>query len=105
MPPNSHSEPIFAHADAVLIHPSRPTALPPVEAVLLATAFSKFLAASARLEESYRAPICEFEKGHLENSLAMTHGNRSRAAQVPGINLRIVLKRIFEYGLPPRRYA
>jgi DNA-binding protein Fis len=45
------------------------------------------------------------ERRHLENTLAMTRGNRTQAAEMLGISLRTVRNRIREYGLPPRRYA
>jgi DNA-binding NtrC family response regulator len=51
------------------------------------------------------APIRELERRHLENTLAMTHGNRTQAAGLLGISLRTMRNRIREYGLPPRRYA
>jgi DNA-binding NtrC family response regulator len=51
------------------------------------------------------APIREMERLHLENTLAMTRGNRTQAAEMLGISLRTMRNRIREYGLPPRRYA
>ena len=51
------------------------------------------------------APIRELERRHLENTLAMTLGNRTQAAEMLGISLRTMRNRIREYGLPPRRYA
>jgi two-component system sensor histidine kinase FlrB len=45
---------MFPGTEAILMHPGRPTVLPPVEAGLLADAFSEFIAASTRLEASYR---------------------------------------------------
>jgi two-component system sensor histidine kinase FlrB len=50
MLPNSHPEPIFAG----LPHAGAAAGLRPLEAGLLADAFSEFIAASARLEASYR---------------------------------------------------
>jgi DNA-binding NtrC family response regulator len=50
-------------------------------------------------------PICVLEKMHLENTLALAHGNRTHAAEMLGISLRTMRNRIKEYGLPPRRYA
>jgi DNA-binding NtrC family response regulator len=50
-------------------------------------------------------PISVLEKLHLENTLALAHGNRTRAAEMLGISLRTMRNRIKEYGLPPRRYA
>ena len=50
-------------------------------------------------------PIRELEKMHLENTLALTEGNRTHAAEMLGISLRTLRNKIREYGLPPRRYA
>lgn len=50
-------------------------------------------------------PIREVERAHLENTLAMTQGNRTQAAEMLGISVRTMRNRIREYGLPPRRYA
>jgi len=50
-------------------------------------------------------PICVLEKRHLENTLALTHGNRTHAAVMLGISLRTMRNKIREYGLPPRRFA
>ncbi len=49
--------------------------------------------------------IAVLEKMHLENTLALADGNRTRAAEMLGISLRTVRNKIKEYGLPPRRYA
>jgi DNA-binding NtrC family response regulator len=51
------------------------------------------------------APIRQLERLHLERTLAMTHGNRTQAAEMLGISVRTMRNRIREYGLPPRRYA
>jgi DNA-binding NtrC family response regulator len=50
-------------------------------------------------------PIRQVEKLHLENTLALTDGNRTHAAEMLGISLRTLRNKIREYGLPPRRYA
>ena len=50
-------------------------------------------------------PIRELERLHLENTLALTDGNRTHAAEMLGISLRTLRNKIREYGLPPRRYA
>jgi DNA-binding NtrC family response regulator len=50
-------------------------------------------------------PISVLEKMHLENTLALVHGNRTHAAEMLGISLRTMRNRIKEYGLPPRSYA
>jgi DNA-binding protein Fis len=51
------------------------------------------------------APIRHVERLHLENTLALTDGNRTHAAKMLGISLRTLRNKIREYGLPPRRYA
>jgi len=50
-------------------------------------------------------PISVLEKLHLENTLALVHGNRTHAAMMLGISLRTMRNKIREYGLPPRSYA
>ena len=50
-------------------------------------------------------PISVLERMHLENTLALAHGNRTHAAEMLGISLRTMRNKIREYGLPPRRYA
>jgi DNA-binding NtrC family response regulator len=50
-------------------------------------------------------PISVLERMHLENTLAMAHGNRTHAAEMLGISLRTMRNKIKEYGLPPRSYA
>jgi DNA-binding NtrC family response regulator len=50
-------------------------------------------------------PIRELERLHVENTLALTDGNRTHAAVMLGISLRTLRNRIREYGLPPRRTA
>jgi DNA-binding NtrC family response regulator len=49
--------------------------------------------------------ISDLERLHLENTLALAHGNRTHAAEMLGISLRTVRNKIKEYGLPPRSYA
>ncbi len=66
-----------------------------------AVAEGKAEAASPRIG----TPIREMERMHLEKTLALTHGNRTHAAEMLGISLRTVRNKIREYGLPPRRYA
>jgi len=50
-------------------------------------------------------PFRQVERLHLENTLALTDGNRTHAAEMLGISLRTLRNKIREYGLPPRRYA
>lgn len=44
----------------------------------------------------------EMERQLLESTLAATHGNRTRAAEMMGVSLRTVRNKIREYGLPAR---
>ncbi|MGB6688217.1 MAG: sigma-54 dependent transcriptional regulator [Terracidiphilus sp.] len=60
---------------------------------------------SASLPAVPGTPIREMEKQHLENTLALTDGNRTHAAEMLGISIRTLRNKIREYGLPPRRYA
>ena len=50
-------------------------------------------------------PIRQLERQHLENTLVLTDGNRTHAAEMLGISIRTLRNKIREYGLPPRRYA
>jgi DNA-binding NtrC family response regulator len=50
-------------------------------------------------------PFRQVERLHLENTLALTDGNRTHAAEMLGISLRTLRNKIREYGLPPRSYA
>jgi DNA-binding NtrC family response regulator len=63
------------------------------------------LPTTAALPAAAGRPIREMEKQHLENTLALTAGNRTHAAELLGISLRTLRNKIREYGLPPRRYA
>ncbi|HUZ94118.1 MAG TPA: sigma-54 dependent transcriptional regulator [Edaphobacter sp.] len=65
----------------------------------------KMLPVAAALPSAAGTPIREVERQHLENTLALTDGNRTRAAELLGISLRTLRNKIREYGLPPRRYA
>ena len=49
--------------------------------------------------------IRELERSHLEQTLELTQGNRTRAAERLGISLRTVRNKIRQYDLPPRSYA
>ncbi len=46
----------------------------------------------------------EIERLHLERTLALALGNRTRAAEMLGISVRTIRNKIREYGLPPRTY-
>jgi DNA-binding NtrC family response regulator len=66
---------------------------------------SPSLSSPASLPAAPGTPIREMEKQHLENTLALTDGNRTHAAEMLGISIRTLRNKIREYGLPPRRYA
>jgi len=65
----------------------------------------KMASIAAALPAAAGVPIREIERQHLENTLALTAGNRTHAAELLGISLRTLRNKIREYGLPPRRYA
>jgi DNA-binding NtrC family response regulator len=46
--------------------------------------------------------IREVERHLLENTLGMTGGNRTRAAEMLGVSVRTIRNKIRQYGLPPR---
>jgi len=58
------------------------------------------VAASDRLRPGLT--VEEMERRLFELTLAATHGNRSRAAEMLGVSLRTVRNKIRDYGLPPR---
>ena len=60
---------------------------------------------AARQDAPGGTPFREMERQHLERTLALTHGNRTHAAEMLGISLRTVRNKIREYGLPPRSYG
>jgi DNA-binding NtrC family response regulator len=76
--------------------PARPQPFPPQPALMLPFAAPPAAAGT---------PIRQMERLHLENTLALTEGNRTHAAEMLGISLRTLRNKIREYGLPPRRYA
>lgn len=49
--------------------------------------------------------IREVERHLLENTLGMTGGNRTRAAEMLGVSVRTIRNKIRQYGLPPRSNA
>jgi DNA-binding NtrC family response regulator len=69
------------------------------------TVARRTVSAPAPLPTAAGTPIRQMEKQHLENTLALTDGNRTHAAEMLGISLRTLRNKIREYGLPPRRYA
>jgi two-component system sensor histidine kinase FlrB len=82
---------MFADADTLLGRPGRQPGLPPIEAGMLADAFSEFIAASARLEGSYRELQSEVAQlgselaernAALERSLAENRQMRSFLEQI-----------------------
>jgi DNA-binding NtrC family response regulator len=80
-------------------------------AIIDATCFDKEFQPLGKVRPTQQAmptpgmPISELEKMHLENTLALAHGNRTHAAEMLGISLRTMRNKIKEYGLPPRRFA
>jgi DNA-binding NtrC family response regulator len=63
------------------------------------------VASSAVPTSAAGVSIREIERAHLESTLQMTRGNRTKAAELLGISIRTMRNRIREYGLPPRSYA
>ncbi len=47
----------------------------------------------------------QVERSHLESTLELVGGNRTRAAEMLGISVRTMRNKIRQYDLPPRRYA
>ncbi len=47
----------------------------------------------------------QMERTHLESTLELVGGNRTRAAEILGISVRTMRNKIRQYDLPPRRYA
>ncbi len=47
----------------------------------------------------------QVERSHLERTLELVGGNRTRAAEMLGISVRTMRNKIRQYDLPPRRYA
>ena len=43
--------------------------------------------------------VAEVERGEIENALRQTEGNRTRAAELLGINRRSLLRRLNKYGM------
>ena len=49
--------------------------------------------------------MTQVERTHLEHTLELVGGNRTRAAELLGISVRTMRNKIRQYDLPPRRYA
>ena len=47
----------------------------------------------------------QVERTHLQQTLDLVGGNRTRAAEILGISVRTMRNKIRQYDLPPRRYA
>jgi DNA-binding NtrC family response regulator len=47
----------------------------------------------------------QVERTHLQHTLELVGGNRTRAAEILGISVRTMRNKIRQYDLPPRRYA
>ena len=50
-------------------------------------------------------PMRCVERQLLEDTLGLTEGNRTRAAEMLGVSVRTIRNKIRQYGLPPRRFA
>ncbi len=55
--------------------------------------------------ESTPVSMDELERTHLERTLELVDGNRTRAAEMLGLSVRTIRNKIRQYDLPPRRYA
>lgn len=51
------------------------------------------------------AKMDDMERSHLERTLELVEGNRTRAAEMLGLSVRTIRNKIRQYDLPPRRYA
>ena len=63
--------------------------------------------AGARMTKAVSAPVKmdDLERSHLERTLELVEGNRTRAAEMLGLSVRTIRNKIRQYDLPPRRYA
>ena len=61
----------------------------------------------SRVPPGYKEPLSmdQVERTHLEHTLELVGGNRTRAAEMLGISVRTMRNKIRQYDLPPRRYA
>ena len=58
-----------------------------------------------RAMEQRALSMDQLERSHLETTLELVGGNRTRAAELLGISVRTMRNKIRQYDLPPRRYA
>lgn len=58
-----------------------------------------------RHEQRDPLPMDQVERNHLQRTLELVGGNRTRAAEMLGISVRTMRNKIRQYDLPPRRYA
>ncbi len=67
------------------------------------------VSAPSEIRETHesRQPLSmdQVERSHLERTLELVGGNRTRAAELLGISVRTMRNKIRQYDLPPRRYA
>ena len=61
--------------------------------------------ASRPPQERQTLSMDQVERTHLERTLDLVGGNRTRAAEILGISVRTMRNKIRQYDLPPRRYA
>lgn len=54
---------------------------------------------------SHPVSMDQMERNHLQRTLELVGGNRTRAAEMLGISVRTMRNKIRQYDLPPRRYA
>ncbi len=65
----------------------------------------RVMPAPAAAVETAVVSMDELERVHLERTLEMVEGNRTRAAEMLGLSVRTIRNKIRQYDLPPRRYA
>ena len=61
--------------------------------------------AAAAAPVSAPVKMDDLERSHLERTLELVEGNRTRAAEMLGLSVRTIRNKIRQYDLPPRRYA
>ena len=65
----------------------------------------RFGISQASLNDKEPLSMDQVERTHLERTLELVGGNRTRAAEMLGISVRTMRNKIRQYDLPPRRYA
>jgi DNA-binding NtrC family response regulator len=56
-------------------------------------------AAQAPLENGWQTNLAELEKSLIERALLLAEGNKSRAAELLGINRRLLYEKLKQYGI------